>query len=261
MVGARHDRARRRPFPPRPRSPRNPSPPQPDRAWPLRRGAAHARSSARRRCRPAACRAGGWRRAGPGSGSECRVPSSKKSPLPQRPSLGPAGPHLNECRRGPPAYTGCKSAGKPAISAALRASPAGSPATSMSRRGSVRSRWIPSNSTKSWAPFWGRAFVLLSVNIVAGAYFRADQAGQARLRHRGAGSPGWRRPSRPGRAREADRGTAGLVPTPPRARIRPRNAPPATPSTRAARTGSVPISGAWSIARRPRRAGSIIPPP
>ena len=107
----------------------------------------------------------------------------------------------------------------------------------------------------------GTCLVLLVTSFTAGAIFAPVHAGKAGFRDRREGrraEPAARkpRPRRPSRSRSCCR--------PPRSRRappRPRNAPPATPSRRAAPTGSVRISTASSATTRARAAASISRPP
>ena len=87
---------------------------------------------------------------------------------------------------------------------------------------------------------------------------RATQARQARLRHRGPGQARRRRVprSRPSPSSRSRR--CWPRPTSAAARMPPRNAPPAIPSTRADGRWSAPTCGASSAGRRPPRRASTI---
>ena len=115
--------------------------------------------------------------------------------------------------QGPPAYTGCQSARQTGYLCAAAGLLADLPATSQSRCGSLVPRWIPSNSTKSSAPCWATCLCCCP-STSRPARSSRPQAGQAGLRHRGAGEAGRRRAGAAGRAGQADRGTAGQLPIP-----------------------------------------------
>ena len=96
---------------------------------------------------------------------------------------------------------------------------------------------------------------LLSLNIAAGAIFTAAKPAKPGYAIAVAEpTPAAPVAPQPGCSR-ADRDAAGKKPTSSGAKLRPRNAPPATPSRRAGRTESARTSAAWSAVQRASIAG------
>ena len=225
--------------------------------------AAHGRSSAGRRYPAAACRAGGWRPCGRESAPGCGSRSSGEVWARKR---GRKWWGLAESRG---VYTGCQSPGKPIsqpcsgvrreslIPEALRGrSPAyvDLPAWSLIQMDSFE-------LNKILGAVLGTCLVLLVTNFAARRFSRPE-AGEAGLRDRREGRPG-----------HGGGKAAAAAPSEPIEKLlqtasvekgagAPRNAGPATPSRRAARTASVRTSMASSARRRARAAaGSISRPP
>ena len=148
-----------------------------------------------------------------------------------------------------PRYTGCQRRGKPVISAPPRAS-----------RGSARCRLVRAaepirDGLLRTQQDHGRRARHLPRPAVAQHRRRRDLSSAPRrpspaTRSRCRSSAGRRARRRRAAAGRADRGAASPAPMSAAARPRPRNASPATPSTRAGRTGSARISTASSAAHK-----------
>ena len=149
-------------------------------------------------------------------------------------------------------YTGCQRRGKPGICAPPRRAAVQPDVASFS---GSRSAMDSFELNKVLGAVLGTCLALLSLNIAAGALFTSHVPEK----------PGYEiavqeQPAAGGHAAGAGRGSADRAagwpaPMSHAARRPPRNAPPATPSTRAARTASAPISGASSAVQRRSRGG------
>ena len=233
MVGPRHDRPAAGLFHSRRRSSRRRWRPRPGRACRLR---APQHLDDHRQARDIGQRLAGQ----PGRGHAGRDEDENV--------VGHGWPRYTGCqRRGKTdvfvrRHTGCHCGGKPVSTAVPRRS---------------RSAMDSFELNKIMGAVLGTCLALLSLNIAAGAIFSRRMAGQAGLRDRGPRRKPRGQAGRPAAAEESL--PVGCLPRPSAAgQATAKNASPATPSARAGRTGSAPISMAWSAAPRRRRRASTI---